>query len=153
VKLAGVAKMDSKSSSARPWTAPEISLRLRILSGLALCFAFLLSPTPAAAARGEIHHVVIFWLKHPGNAQDLVHLTRASEKFRTLPGVLRVETGRALPVRRTGIEQPFDLCVIFTFQDRAALKRFEVDPRHLAAVKSVLQPLVKRYAVYNSEAE
>ena len=103
-----------------------------------------------AARPGHVNHVVIFWLKRPGNAQDRTKLAQASEKFRSLPGVLRVEVGRALPVRRPGIEQPFDLCVIFTFRNQAALRRFEADPQHIEAVKSVLKPLVKRHAVFNS---
>ena len=147
--------MDPKFSSARSFSARKISLRARIPSCAPLGLALLLLLTPAVSAgtRGQVRHVVIFWLKEPGNERHLTQLARASERFRALPGVVRVETGRALPVRRSGIEQAFDLCVIFTFENRAALKRFETDPQHLAAVKSVLQPLVKRYAVYNAESD
>ena len=152
-KRARLLKMDPKFSSARPFAASKTSLRPRILSAAVLSFALLfVASAISAGTRGEVHHVVIFWLKQPRNERHLAQLTRASEKFRALPGVVRVETGRGLPVRRIGIEQPFDLCVIFTFENRAALKRFETDSQHLAAVKSVLQPLVKRYAVYNAEA-
>lgn len=83
---------------------------------------------------------------------DRAAIARASEKFREMPGVVSVEVGDALPVRRSGIEERFDLSVVFTFQDRAALERFEKDPRHAAAVKSLLKPLVKRYVVFNSVA-
>lgn len=107
-------------------------------------------PSDASAARqGEVNHVVVFWLKHPERAADRAALARASEKFRELPGVLRVDVGNALPVRRK-VEQRFDMCVVFTFRNRAALARFEADPKHTAAIASVLRPLVKRYVVFNS---
>lgn len=106
-----------------------------------------------AAARGEVTHVVIFWLKRPGNAHDRLALAHASKSFRSMPGVLRVDVGRAMPIERPGIEQSFDLSVVFTFRDHAALQRFEKDPRHLAAVESTLKPLVRRFVVFNSVAE
>jgi hypothetical protein len=120
-----------------------------------LCVAFIVSlPAPILAARpGNINHVVIFWLKRPGNGHDLARLRRASESFRVMPDVLRVDVGRGLPVRRPGIEQAFDLCVVFTFRNQAALDRFAADPRHKAAIQSVLKPLVKRYTVFNAVAD
>lgn len=110
-------------------------------------------PLPAIAARpGEVQHVVIFWLKRPQNATDRAALAGASDKFRALPGVVRVEVGNGMPIRRPGIEQSFDMCVVFTFRNRAALERFEAGPEHRAAVESILKPLVKRYIVFNSVA-
>ncbi len=64
-----------------------------------------------------------------------------------------MEVGLPLPVRRPRIEQSFDLAVILTFRDRGALARFASDPRHTAAVRSVLKPLVKRYIVFDSVLE
>ncbi len=113
---------------------------------------FLLLPSDASAARtGEVNHVVIFWLKHPERAADRAALTRASESFRQIPGLVRVDVGNALPVRRK-VEQRFDMCVVFSFKNEQALRRFEADPKHTAAVASVLRPLVKRYIVFNSSA-
>lgn len=113
-----------------------------------------LLPCAAPAARPEtVTHVVVFWLKRPGNVEDRVALRRASEKFRRLPGVMRVETGRGMPVARTGLEQAFDLCVVFTFANEAALRRFQAHPEHAAAVRNVLKPLVRRHIVFNSIAD
>ncbi len=79
-----------------------------------------------------------------------MRLTRASESFRGRPGLLSVEVGRSLSVRRAGIEQAFDVCAVFKFRDRAALTRFEKDARHRQAVESVVKPLVRRYTVFNA---
>lgn len=112
-----------------------------------------LTPATSHAAPGQVSHVVVFWLKNPQSTADRAALSQASKSFRSLPGVVRVEVGRPLPVRRPRIEQSFDLAVILTFRDRAALTRFASDPRHTAAVRSVLKPLVKRYIVFDSVLE
>lgn len=97
--------------------------------------------------------MVIFWLKRPGNAADRAALVRASEGFRTLPGVVRVQVGSGMPVRRPKIERGFDVCAVFTFASETALARFERHPQHKSAVDSVLKPLVRRYLVFNSIAD
>ena len=146
--------MHRDSSPTVPFLVQKTALRRASLL-VPLCALILLtfSPTGFAASAPQINHVVIFWLKRPSNAQDLSTLAQASKKFRSIPGVLNVAVGPALPVRRQGIEQSFDLCVIFTFQNVTALHRFESDPRHKEAVKSVLQPLVRRYQVFNAAVD
>jgi hypothetical protein len=128
--------------------------RLRKLAAAALAAAMVLLLSAATqAAPGEVSHVVVFWLKNPQNTAARAALARASKSFRTLPGVVRVEVGRPMPVRRPQVEQSFDLAVIFTFRNPTALERFAADPRHTAAVTKVLKPLVKRYEVFNSVLE
>jgi len=146
--------MQPSSSSIGPFFVQKaVAYRATLLALFcALCFVALAS-TSLARQPSHINHVVIFWLKRPGNSQDLTTLAQASKKFRSFPGVLSVEVGPALPVRRPGIEQPFDLCVVFAFQNEAALHQFESDPRHKQAVKSVLQPLVRRYQVFNAAVD
>ena len=114
----------------------------------------LLQPCDAAAAgSGHVTHVVILWLKRPDNPADRNAIARASKSFREMPGVVNIEVGNSLPVRRSGIEERFDLSIVFTFRNQAALERFEKDPRHTAARNAVLKPLVKRYVVFNSVAD
>jgi len=154
-ELSGAAVMSQNSASFAHRRLRNFSLRWvrRVAAGCLLAM-MLLSPCGAAATgSGRITHVVIFWLKHPENVADRAALVRASASFRDMPGILSVEIGRALPVRRPGIEQRFDLSVVFTFQNQAALRQFENNPRHTAAVASVLKPLVKRYVVFNSVAD
>ena len=44
----------------------------------------------------------------------------------------------------------FDLGVVVIFRDREALEKFERDPRRRGgALDAMLQPLVRRYTVYN----
>jgi len=117
-----------------------------------ICLAVSLSSSNAQAANarsGQITHVVLFWLKRPGNADDQNVLLRALRTLRRFRGVNDMRVGRALPVDRPGLEQSFDLGVVVIFRDREALEKFEHDPRRGGALDAMLQPLVRRYTVYN----
>jgi hypothetical protein len=108
---------------------------------------------PAGAQQhrdGQVSHIVIFWLKEPQNTEHRQQIARACEELRQIPGVERVEVGDSLPVQREGIEQPFDMSVVFTLRDRAALDDYQRHPDHKRAVESVLKPLVQRYIVFDS---
>lgn len=121
---------------------------------LLLCIGLILLPQELLAAkRHAVSHVVIVWLKRPGNAQDQQQLIRASESFRKIRGVIRVEAGVGMPVTRPGVEQEFDVGVAIVFRDRAALQSYEKDPRHLRALRETMKPLAKRYLVYNFSSE
>ncbi|MEO5719377.1 MAG: Dabb family protein [Chthoniobacterales bacterium] len=96
-----------------------------------------------------VTHVVLMWLKHPERAGDRAKLIRAAHSLRIIPGVLRVQTGGVMPPISPPPRRDFDLGVVITFRDRAALRRYEKDPRHLEAMRRYLQPLVRHYDVYN----
>jgi hypothetical protein len=108
------------------------------------------SSTQAAAARsGQVTHVMLFWLKRPGNTDDENFLLRALRRLRRARGVSDLRVGRPLPVDRPGLEQSFDLGVVMTFRDREALEKFERDQRREQAIDAMLRPLVRQYTVYN----
>jgi hypothetical protein len=117
-----------------------------------ICVAFSLSSSdaPAANARsGQVTHVMLFWLKRPGNVDDQNVLLRGLRTLRRFRGVNDVRVGRPLPRDRPGLEQSFDLAVVVIFRDREALEKFEHDPRRGGALDAMLQSLVRRYIVYN----
>lgn len=93
--------------------------------------------------------MVLIWLQHPDRPADRAQLIRAARSLRMVRGVQRVETGRAVPDLPAGVDRSFDLGVVITFRDRAALERFAQDPRHLAMMRRYLRPLVKRHEIYN----
>ena len=108
------------------------------------------SNAQAANARsGKVTHVMLFWLKRPGNVDDRNVLVRGLRTLRRVRGVNDVRVGRPLPEDRPGLEQSFDLGVVVIFRDREALEKFERDPRRRGALDAMLQPLVRRYTVYN----
>ncbi len=128
-----------------------IVFRLRVamfLTCIALSFAS--TGAQAAATRsGQVTHVILFWLKRPGNVDDQNFLRRALRTLRRARGVNDIRVGRPLLVDRPSVEQSFDLGVVMTFRDREALEKFERDPRREQAIDAMLRPLVRQYTVYN----
>jgi hypothetical protein len=120
---------------------------------LLCCTAFALTSSidlQAAAARsGQVTHVMLFWLKRPGNIDDQNFLLRALRTLRRVRGVNEVRVGRSLPVTRPGLDQSFDLGVVMIFRDHEALQKFERDQRRGQAIDAMLRPLVRQYSVYN----
>jgi Stress responsive A/B Barrel Domain len=136
------------SKKAMKWFRTNNRVRLGAGATLAICL-FLpgcgTMPSPAPA----VTQVVLIWMKHPDRSADRAKLRRAADSLRMMPGVLRVEAGRTVPALPPGLDRNFDLGVVITFRDQAALQRYEKDPRHLEAMRRYLRPLVRRYEVYN----
>jgi hypothetical protein len=119
-------------------------------TSVALIFSLAPPQTEAAAARsGQVTRVMLFWRKRPGNVDDQNFLLRGLRTLRRVRGVNDVRVGRSFKMDRAGIEESFDLGAIVIFRDREALNKFERDPRRGAAIDAMLQPLVRRYIVYN----
>ena len=130
------------SANRQKWSVLTVALVLMWL--VAGCSST--APAPA----GPVTHTVLLWLRHPGSAADRARLTRGVQSLRIIPGVLRVETGRQIPVPAEATERDFDFGVAIIFRDRAALQRFKSDPQHRQAMARYLRPLVRRFAVYDS---
>src|SRR6266480_253884 len=129
----------------------SLFFRMRIAMFLT-CIALFLAATGAQAVAthsGQVTHVMLFWLKRPGNVDDQNFLRRALRTLRRARGVNDMRVGRSLPVDRPSVEQSFDLGVVMIFRDREALEKFERDPRHEQAIDAMLRPLVRQYTVYN----
>jgi hypothetical protein len=125
-------------------------LALGAFAVVAICSSFLLGACGTTApVSPAIDRFVLIWLKHPERSADRAQLVRAVHSLRMIPGVLRVQAGRALPIPAPGVDRSFDLAVVITFRDRAALQRYENDPRHGDAMRRYLGSLVRRYEVYD----
>ncbi|GAB6039445.1 Dabb family protein [Endothiovibrio diazotrophicus] len=104
---------------------------------------------PADQAR--LHHVVLCWLKEPGNAAQRQAIMAASERFRSIPGVLDVQLGEPVASERKIVDDSFDVAVDVSFADRRGLETYLTHPIHLQARRVVLQPLVERVVIYDFE--
>ena len=117
---------------------------------ICLCLSLTSSNAQAANAHsGHVTHVMLFWLKRPGNVDDQNVLLRGLRTLRRVRGVNDVRLGRPLPVEGPDPEQSFDLGVVVIFRDREALEKFERDPRRRGALDGTLRQFVRRYIVYN----
>jgi len=96
-----------------------------------------------------VTQVILLWLKNPERQENRAQIRRTARSLRMIPGVRSVETRRNVAELPPGVDRSFDLAVIVTFADRAALQRYRNDPQHREAMQRYLRPLVRHYEVYN----
>jgi heme-degrading monooxygenase HmoA len=123
------------------------SMRTVLLLPLVLSLACSSSQRPYPA--GTVSHVVVCYLKKPGDAEGRRKLIEASKEFREIPGVLSVEVGRVLPSTRPIVVNDYDVALVITYEDVEAMNAYVTHPIHERAVKEVLQPLTAKVVVYD----
>ena len=99
--------------------------------------------------QGTVAHIVLFWLKTPGDADAVRKIIETSETFRAIPGVVDLTVGRPIPSTRPVVDSSFDVGLVIMFADEAALQAYETHPTHAAAVKGTLRPLTSKIQVYD----
>ncbi len=102
-----------------------------------------------AQANERLQHVVLFWLKEPGNGEHRRQIIEASESFREIPGVRALRVGEAIPSDRGIVDDSYDVGLLVTVDDRQALQAYLDHPIHVAARDRLLPPLVERAVVYD----
>lgn len=107
------------------------------------------SAAPTPPPKGSVTHVVIFYLKTPGDAAARKQLVEATRNFKSIPGVLAVSAGSVFPTTRPHVDATFDVGITITFADADAMQAYVKDPRHEQAVKEVLMPLAKDWKTYD----
>src|SRR5438477_10272343 len=87
-------------------------MRIALASLVCLLAVSCRSPQPAA----PVTHVVICWLKSPGDETGRQRIIDATETPRKIPGVLAVTAGTAVPSTRPIVDSSFDVGIVITFQ-------------------------------------
>jgi hypothetical protein len=122
---------------------------VRTAAALLAALAAACAGTPAET--GQVAHVVLVWLKDPGDGAVKARLVANAQSFPDrIPGLLSVSVGDALPGARSGADSGFDLAFVMRFRDARALAVYEAHPVHTAAVRELLAPNVARLAVYDA---
>jgi hypothetical protein len=103
----------------------------------------------ASCQQAQVTHVVVCWLKTPGDEAARQQLIDDSKSFARIPGVVEVSAGRAIPSTRAVVDSSYDVAVVMKFKDEDALRSFAQHPIHVAAVERTIKPLVARYVVYD----
>lgn len=109
------------------------------------------SRAPKTTCKNSSHivHVVLVWLKEPGNPDHRARITEATRRFSEIPGVDEVRVGEPLPSERPTVDDSFDVGLYMTFRSEDALKNYLAHPEHKAAQRVILQPLVRKAVVYD----
>lgn len=101
--------------------------------------------------QSQIQHVVIIWLREPGNTSHRQTLIEASQQLTEIPGVISVEGGEVITDNRSVVDSSFDVALVFRLQDKQALREYVQHPLHKKLLKEVFKPLIERYRVYDVE--
>ena len=119
----------------------------------ALCACLLLvwlaQPAQANGTADPVEHVVVVWLKSPGNAEHRRQIIDESAILRGIPGVIGLRIGEMIPSERSIVDSTFDVALIVSFADQAALDAYLTHPVHVELVENTLKPLVERVRVYD----
>jgi heme-degrading monooxygenase HmoA len=102
-----------------------------------------------AAEDKRVSHVVIAWLKAPGNIQMRDEFIQASRQLETAPGVLSRHVSAVIESNRPKVDDTFDVAVTVTFKNKKALKNYMQSKQHKKLLHDKLKPLVNRIVVYN----
>jgi len=121
----------------------------KVSLSLLLCFSFLLPNFAYAKEDSRVSHVVVVWLKEPGNLQMREKFINASRALETVPGVLSRHVSSVIPSEKNKIDDTFDVAVTVTFENRKALKAYMGNKKHKKMLNQQLKPLVNRIVVYN----
>jgi hypothetical protein len=113
----------------------------------ALLLAVLLMGIGCASA--PVTHVVVCWLKDPGNAAARQQLIDDSRGFAKIPGIVSVSAGEPILSTRPAVDSSFDVAIVMKFKDQPSLNRYASHPLHVQAVERTLKPLVAKYVIYD----
>ncbi len=102
----------------------------------------------SASEKNTITHVVIVWLKQPGNEQVKQQFLKESRKLNDLPGVIYRHSGQVVASERGIVDDTFDVAVTVTLKDKQALKDYLAHPKHKEVLKKI-KPLVNRIVAYD----
>ncbi len=115
----------------------------------ALLALWLALPVLANGGGDTLEHIVIVWLKEPGNHIARERIIEASEVLTAIPGVVALKSGRVVASERPIVDSSFDVALIITLENEQALQAYLTHPLHLTLVEETLKPLVERIQVYD----
>ncbi|MDH3525947.1 MAG: Dabb family protein [Gammaproteobacteria bacterium] len=116
---------------------------------VALLCLWLALPADADGDNRRVEHIVIVWLKEPGNSAARDRIIEASTALTAIPGVVSLKSGSVMASDRPIVDSSFDVGLIITLVDEAALQAYLTHPLHLTLVEETLKPLVERIQVYD----
>jgi hypothetical protein len=126
-----------------------VVIRICLVIFLSLCLFGCSSFEKDTAVPERVNHLVLCWLKEPGNIEHRREIIEISRSFTHVPGVLEVRTGQVIQSDRDIVDDSFDIGIYFAFRTPEDMKKYITHPAHGDAVKHVLMPLVDKIVVYD----
>ncbi len=126
--------------------------KLLFMLALLLCvYGCCLKSRPCAKQCPDqvVNHVVLCWLKEPGNMEHRKIIIDTAKSFKEIPGVLDVTVGQPVPSGRKIADDSFDVGMCMTFKSTEDLNSYIEHPVHIKAAKEVLFPVIQKAVVYD----
>ena len=101
------------------------------------------------SAGSRLHHIVLCWLRDPGDRKDREKIIEVTKSFRDIPGVLIAQAGQVIMSDREIVDDSFDVGILIVTKNQEDLQKYLDHPIHQQAKKEVLLPLVERILVYD----
>ena len=120
-----------------------------VLQTLLLALLSLQANPVFAEKNKKITHVVMVWLKDPGNEQHRTKFIKASEKLNNLPGIINRHVGVVMSGDRKIVDDTFDVAVSVTLESEKALKSYLNNPKHKKILHDEIKPLINRTVAYD----
>ena len=101
-------------------------------------------------SQGKVEHVVLIWLKKPGNAADRARAISTAKMFqKEIREIQHLSVGQPLASERPVVDDSFDVGLVMRFANQADLSTYEKHPVHMKAVNDVLKPMAAKLLVYD----
>ncbi len=133
----------------------QVSAILLFMIGIALTgCASMPDKLPSDSQSADtLHHLVIIWLKQPGDATVRQQYIDASKPLANLPGVLSYQVGVPATIKRShanaSLDESYDVAIASVFESPQAYEAFLKNPQYAQIAQGVLRPLVEKYQVYD----
>lgn len=105
--------------------------------------------TAPTARPGEVVHVVLIWLKNPGDPTGRDAVVAASKQLKAIRGVEDVQVGTVLPSTRPVVDSSYDIGLVIRLRDAQALQDYAADPLHVRLADEVLKPSAAKFLIYD----
>lgn len=105
-------------------------------------------------AAGKVEHIVLVWLKKPGNSADRATVIAATKQFQAgIRQIQHISVGQVVPSDRDIVDDSFDVGFVMRFANKEDMTAYEQHPVHVNTVKEKLLPLAKKILVYDIRCE
>lgn len=129
---------------------PNVRLLLALAATLMICSCQTCPFGHKVTAGGKVEHVVLIWLKKPGDAKQREAVVAQCQAFAAeISQVAHLSCGLALPSERPVVDDSFDVGMVMRFDHPTELAAYEKHPVHVKAVQDLLKPLAAKILVYD----
>jgi len=106
-----------------------------------------------ATKEKRLYHVVLCWLKEPGDEMHRKQIIEISKTFQKIPGVIEAQAGEVVMSDRDIVDDSYDVGILIVTKNENELQKYLDHPIHQKAKKDVLVPLVDKILVYDFNSE